>query len=422
VATGPLKIILFAPTADRLVGADRDWVSLANALGPDRVRVCWIGVRGSECIRDVLDPRVCAGLLDLGLVPFHYPVFDDAHRQRSAWLWSKIVVDYALRCVAALRGLAGTVPWPPDVVVSTTATVQAGAAFSIWHRLPHLWCVKECLDPSLRSTRLLARWIERASAAVVVPSSAVAVPFSPGALVFPDGNDVGAITRTPLASARASVYAELGLPADRPLFIQVGGNIRLKGAHVTAQAFARLCASRAQPPCSLVFLGEPSPAYRREIEALVAGGGPTASDHLRFAYFEPQDFRYLAAADVVLHPSVGPDSFPNAVREAMILGKPVIGTRVGGIPEMIRDGETGLLVSPGDAPALLQSWITLLDRPDLREHLGRRAAAFARKAFDIEKTKRAYQALLWRMAGRDGDEDALSPPAPEPVRATLPTS
>jgi glycosyltransferase involved in cell wall biosynthesis len=156
----------------------------------------------------------------------------------------------------------------------------------------------------------------------------------------------------------------------------------------------QLCASRAEPPCSLAFLGEPGPVYRKEIEGIVSGAGPRALDHVRFAYFEPQDFRYLAAADIVVHPSVGPDSFPNAVREAMILGKPVIGSRVGGIPEMIRDGETGLLVPPGDGPALARALMTLLERVDLREHLGREAARFGRQAYDIHHTKNAFATVL----------------------------
>jgi glycosyltransferase involved in cell wall biosynthesis len=72
-------------------------------------------------------------------------------------------------------------------------------------------------------------------------------------------------------------------------------------------------------------------------------------------------------------PSIWPDPLPGVVREAMSQGKPVIGSAVGGILDMIDDGQTGLLVAPGDANSLRSAMASLLANPDLRERLGRAA-------------------------------------------------
>ena len=72
-------------------------------------------------------------------------------------------------------------------------------------------------------------------------------------------------------------------------------------------------------------------------------------------------------------PSIWPDPLPGVIREAMSLGKAVVGTRVGGIPDIIVDGENGLLVEPGDEIGLATAMTRLIDDPQLRERLGAQA-------------------------------------------------
>lgn len=73
---------------------------------------------------------------------------------------------------------------------------------------------------------------------------------------------------------------------------------------------------------------------------------------------------------VALIPSVGPDSCPTVAMEAMIMGRPVIASRIGGLPDLVTDGVTGLLVPPGDPVALRQAIERLLADPALREQMG----------------------------------------------------
>jgi glycosyltransferase involved in cell wall biosynthesis len=76
---------------------------------------------------------------------------------------------------------------------------------------------------------------------------------------------------------------------------------------------------------------------------------------------------------MALLPSVGPDPCPTAVMEAMSAGRPVIASRIGGLPDLVDDGETGLLVRPGDTIELRQAIERLWANPDLRYRMGQAA-------------------------------------------------
>jgi hypothetical protein len=96
------------------------------------------------------------------------------------------------------------------------------------------------------------------------------------------------------------------------------------------------------------------------------------------------------------------ESFGLIYLEAMRWGRPVIGCRAGGIPEVVREGETGLLVPPGDAPALQAAVMRLLDDADLRERLGARARATVEAEFSAarmaERTVAFYRRIIARRA------------------------
>jgi glycosyltransferase involved in cell wall biosynthesis len=83
--------------------------------------------------------------------------------------------------------------------------------------------------------------------------------------------------------------------------------------------------------------------------------------------------RLFRAADAALLSSSW-ENFPHTVVEALAVGTPVVSTAVGGVPEVVTDGENGLLVPPGDPAALADALARLLDDDALRERLGRAAA------------------------------------------------
>jgi glycosyltransferase involved in cell wall biosynthesis len=152
-----------------------------------------------------------------------------------------------------------------------------------------------------------------------------------------------------------------------------------KGAFELLKALRRALDAPAAPDLKLVLAGngelEKARALVRELD--LAG-------HVEIpGWIGPEEkLRRLAEADVFVLPTRH-EGLPMAMLEAMSTGLPVITTPVGGIPEVVRDGETGLLVDPGNAAALAEAMARLSADPDLRHRLGAAAAAEVR-SFDLE--------------------------------------
>jgi glycosyltransferase involved in cell wall biosynthesis len=124
----------------------------------------------------------------------------------------------------------------------------------------------------------------------------------------------------------------------------------------------------------------------------------------------------LQAAHVFAYPS-HIDNSPNAVVEAMLVGAPIVATRVGGIPTLVRDGEEGLLVQRGDAAALAAAIERVLDDPGLAARLGAAAAATAHRRNDpaaiVERTTAIYAAVAGRSATASGDHESAAESTPD---------
>jgi glycosyltransferase involved in cell wall biosynthesis len=96
-------------------------------------------------------------------------------------------------------------------------------------------------------------------------------------------------------------------------------------------------------------------------------------------------FALYRAADVVVVPSIWPEPFSRVLVEAMWLGRPLVATAVGGSPEAVQDGVTGLLVPRGDAPALAGAISGLLRDPERRARMGAAATVRAASLFDEDR-------------------------------------
>jgi glycosyltransferase involved in cell wall biosynthesis len=106
---------------------------------------------------------------------------------------------------------------------------------------------------------------------------------------------------------------------------------------------------------------------------------------------------YARSAAVVL--ASRQETAPMAVIEAMAAAKPVVATRVGGVPDLVEDGRTGFLVEAGDVTSLASQSIALLQNAELRLRMGRRAREVARR-FRLENVASQYRALYYQVAGR----------------------
>jgi L-malate glycosyltransferase len=103
----------------------------------------------------------------------------------------------------------------------------------------------------------------------------------------------------------------------------------------------------------------------------------------------------LSGADIFVLPSRS-EAFPNAIMEAMAAGLPVVASNVGGIPELVEDGRTGHLVQPGDATALADSVIALLQQPQRLEEFGRAARRKVEQSYSFDRMVGQFEDLYER--------------------------
>jgi glycosyltransferase involved in cell wall biosynthesis len=110
-----------------------------------------------------------------------------------------------------------------------------------------------------------------------------------------------------------------------------------------------------------------------------------------------------------------------SVLEAMAYGKTVVASDIGGIPELVAHGETGLLFSPGDAEALTQCLVRLTDNPDLRLQYGRAARRRVEERFSLERHNPALLRLYSKVIGGPcvRPQPDTSHPIPNPVQSDI---
>jgi glycosyltransferase involved in cell wall biosynthesis len=149
------------------------------------------------------------------------------------------------------------------------------------------------------------------------------------------------------------------------------------------EAFSRLHARRPQAKLLIVGSGPLEPALRAQAEV----GAPGA---VVFAGARGDIPAIMAASDVVVLCSER-EPFGKALVEAMAAARPVIGSAVDGIPEVVVDRETGLLVPPGNCAALAEAMETLLANPEMAASMGRAGQLRAQKHFDIRKSVERFQ-------------------------------
>jgi glycosyltransferase involved in cell wall biosynthesis len=226
-------------------------------------------------------------------------------------------------------------------------------------------------------------------------SQAVAAQFdgAPNAVVVHDGIP-GPAPRAERAPARAA----LGLPADAFAVAVLGRVSDWKGQDVLARALAEPALAEVGAiglVAGAPWPGADEPLHRLERLREELGLG----ERLRVLGFRDDVDVVLGAADAVAVPSTKPDPFPNAALEAASAGVPVVAAAHGGLPEMLRDGETGLLVPPSDPAALATALRGLADDSERARRLGEAAAADVNDRFTAERMLERVQALYDELSG-----------------------
>ena len=177
-----------------------------------------------------------------------------------------------------------------------------------------------------------------------------------------------------------------GLPAFDPLLGAVGRLSPEKGQAVLLRALPAILA--AFPRGGLVLAGEGPSRRELEAEALRLG----IADRAVFLGFRRDVPALLGAIDLFVQPSIY-EGFGISLLEAMAAGLPIVASRVGGIPEMVQDGATGLLVPPQDPAALAAAVVRLLRDGDAARRLGEAAARGARARYSLQAVAARVEAL-----------------------------
>ena len=206
-------------------------------------------------------------------------------------------------------------------------------------------------------------------------------------------NAVDADDPAPVSAGGPAVRRALNIEAGTPLVVVVSRLSPEKGVDVFLRAFQLLL--RQAAGARAVIVGDGS--SREPLERLARALG--LDNAAQFVGYTPAPGDYLLAADLVVLPSRS-ECIPNVALEAMALGKPVVATRVGGVPEVIEDGQSGLLVPSEDEPALAAAMVKALRDKPLSERLGMAGKLRVREHFSAAAFGDAVLSLYEEVAGR----------------------
>jgi len=198
----------------------------------------------------------------------------------------------------------------------------------------------------------------------------------------------------PDASARDRIRSEWGIEPATPLIVTVARLGYEKGLATLVEASAAL--AKRHPTAVTAIVGDGP--MRAELADKIATAG--FSGRVRLMGFRADVPDVLRAADVFCLPS-DMEGLPNAILEACAAGLPVVATAVGGVPELVVDGETGLLVAPGRPDALADAIGRLLDDAPLARRLADAGRQRVAATFDVDAVAERYQAMYEALVAGD---------------------
>jgi glycosyltransferase involved in cell wall biosynthesis len=174
----------------------------------------------------------------------------------------------------------------------------------------------------------------------------------------------------------AEIKGELGIAPGETVVGLVARIVPHKGHMDFLEAAKRIAAEF--PSTRFLIVGRPEDGYEKVVEAKIRECG--LESRARVFQYDGNIFDIMGILDVYALPSYS-ESLPNAVVEAMLMEIPVIATRITGLPEAVKDGETGFLIPTGDPQAIYEKTRLLLSDPGLRARMGKAGRRFAEERF-----------------------------------------
>jgi len=371
---GRCRIAFCHYTADIGGGSDRALFDLVTHLPLDRFHPAMILRVGDPMARAYRDAGI--EVVQVPLVP-----------PRRALEWAKLARFFLAYWPSVFRVAQVIRALQADVVHVNTLFNLQGAVAARLARRPLVWHVRE-LVPESRLVSLLLRLVSVVATRAVAISSAVGDSLDGCGdrrrTVF-DGIDPALYDG--LDPDGADLRAELGLAPDRPIVVTVGRLEPWKGQHVLVEAIPDILADHSD--AVLLFVGAPAvnkPGYADALADRCQALGVTGS--VRFTGMRHDVPAILAAANVLVLPSVTPEPFGLTVIEAMAARCPVVATAAGGPLDTVTDGDTGYLVPANDPHAIAERVCRVLADPDGARAIGERGRERVARLFSLDRVVR----------------------------------
>ncbi len=381
--------VLFVAGADFFSGAERALLLTLRALDPRRYKPVVIVGRAGELL---------AQLRTAGIPAVHVPLHRTDWRHPVAWARSVLSIARVARRVRARIIHSNEIP---SFQPAGRAARLLGIPAITHARFPdELDAAAWFLNPGFDSALFVSRYLlddAMAKAPMV---------FAARSEVLHDGVE---LSELPDEAARSAGRAALGLPSAVPAVAIAGQVAEIKGIWEFIAAAEQICLRSV--PATFVVLGDDLKGQgrlRESVEERIRSAG--LMDRFKFLGFRRDAPRLIPLFDIVAVPS-HVEPLGNATLEAMAAGRPVVASRVGGIPEMVVHGETGLLVPPKSPDALASAIESLLRDPIRRDAFGAAGRRRARDVFGLERhaarLQEVYDRALSTPAGACAMKQAL---------------
>jgi len=370
------RTVLYVAWAPFFSGAERALLMLLQGLDPGRYRpFVVVGTRG-ELQDRLLEAGIPTAVVEIHRTDWRNPV---------RWAASTLRVARVARSIGAA------------VIHSNEAPSFHVAGYAAkWLRIPAVAHIRFpdgdfrwFLKPRFARAVFVSQYmLDRAAAEFPML-------FTGRSEVIHDGVQLPTL---PALSERMLARQTLGVPCDEPAVLLCGQVAEVKGIWEYIEAARQLVAAGVRG--TFVVIGDDlrtGGALRRAAEDRVQSLG--LADRFRFLGFRKNASDLVANFDVVAVPS-HIEPLGNATLEAMAAARPVVGSRVGGIPEMIVEHDTGLFVPPRDPAALAGALRRLLEDSGLRNRMGAAGRRRAASSFSIGLHGARVQALYDRLLGQ----------------------
>lgn len=355
--------LLFVGTNPENTGAATHFVTLAKAMS-----------EAGHAVEGIVSRR---GLIGEGFeaahIPAHYSSFRNVYDVRG--------YTAVLRRVSQFKpdwlvGNFGKEYWP--LIACGRLTHTPVALFR--HRTPRMSKLSEYGIPRMAQRFIaVSNYARNAYLKWGVPPDLVSISYNP----------VDTAKFRPDPQLRAAVRQQLGIDNDAIVLGYVGRMHGGKGVTTLMRAANEAMASNEK--LHVLWVGN---GPEEQVLHEMAANSQTAERH-HFTGWVADTARYCSAMSFLAFPSVEPETFGRVAIEAEACGVPVLGSRIGGIPETLLDQVTGCLIEPGNVTAWCDAIVSLCD-PLRRDEMGQAARAFAIEHFGNAAVARDFEELLSR--------------------------